>query len=162
MFGEPGELDEAAQRQLAPATTHFGATKRRHEVARLTLQLCLSAGEALELGVQCAEGIAPLALERLYLGLGALERSAERFHELRDRDLALLERSLGDHLVAAERFTGESQEELAVGAQRLSGEGIECGAQPRLRLLEQPDAVGLLQDARLEPCLCRGELHAQW
>src|SRR4029079_2664777 len=104
---------------------------------------------------------APFALERLHLGLGALERRTQRRYQLCDRELALLERSLGDHLVPAERLTGEAQKELAVGTQRLPCERIECGTQPRFRLLEEAQTVGLLQDTRREPRLRRSELHAQ-
>src|SRR5262249_3885810 len=99
MLGEPGELDEPPQRELAPAAATLGPPKRAHEVTRLALQLRLPASEALELRAQRAESIAPLTLQRLRLCLGALERNSQRFHELRDGKLAFLERALRDNLV---------------------------------------------------------------
>ena len=55
----------------------------------------------------------------------------------------------------------EAQEQLAVGLERLAGQGIECGAQPCLGLLEQGEPIRFLEGARLEPGLCPGELHPQ-
>ena len=142
VLGEAGELDQAAQGQLAPAAAHLRTAQRGDQIARLALQLRLAAGEGLDLRAQAREGIAPLALERLHLRFGALERDAQRLDQLRDRHLALLERALGDHLVAPERLARQTQEQLAVGAQGLPGEGIERGAQARLGLLEQAHPLG--------------------
>ena len=70
---------------------------RRSAVTRLRVSRCSCAcppAQGLDLRAQAGEGLAALALECLHLGLGALERRAQRLDQLRDRDLALLERAL--------------------------------------------------------------------
>jgi hypothetical protein len=86
------------------------------------------------------------------LSLGALERHAQRFDELRDRDLALLERTGGDHLVAAERLACQAQEHLAVAAQALGGDRVKGCPQPRLGVLKLGESLGLA----LNPVQVRG------
>src|SRR6185437_15215899 len=137
MLTQAGELDQPPQRELAPAAAHFRTAKRGDEVACLALQLALTACQRLDLCAQGRVSLLPLALERMRLLLGPLERGAQRLDELRDGGLALLEAALCERLVAPERLAREAQEELAVGAQRLAGEGIERGAQARVRLLEK-------------------------
>ena len=159
VLAQAGELHQAAQRQLAPAAAHLRAAQRRDQVARLALQLRLAAGERLDLRAQAGEGLAALALERLHLRLGALRarcaaaRPAARWPASRS-----LSAPCGDRLVAPERLAREAQEQLAVAAQRLAGERIERGAQAGLGLLEQVQAVGVLQRARLQAGLRGGQL----
>ncbi len=161
VLAEAGELHQAAQCQLAPTAAHLRAAQRGDQIARLALQLRLAAGERLDLGAQGREGVAALALECLHLRLGALERDAQRLHQVRDGQLAFLECALGDDLVAPERLAREAQEQLAVGAQCLAGEGIERGAQARLGLLEQLQPVRVLQEARFQAHLRGGQLDPQ-
>src|SRR6185437_10313425 len=152
---------QPAQCQLAPAPTHLRAPQRGHEVARLALELALTACQRLDLRAQRGVSVPPLVLECLCVLLRALEHRAQRLHELRDGGLALLEGARGDRLVAPERLARELEEELAVGAQRLPRERVERGAQARLRLLEEGDALGLLARALLEAHARRLELDAQ-
>ena len=161
VLGEAGELDQAAKRQLAPAAAHLGTAERGGEVARLALQLRLAAGERLDLGAESRKGLAALALEGLHLRLGALERGAQRLHQLLDGELALPERAGSHGLVASQRLAREAQEELAVRAQRLSRERVERGAQPRLGFLEELQAIGFIEGARLESHARGGELDPQ-
>src|SRR5512146_2643431 len=100
MLREAGELHQPPQRQLAPATSHLRAPQRRHEIARLPLQLGLA------------------ARERMRVLLRPLEGRPQRLDELRDGGLALLQAARGERLLAPERLARELQEELAVGAQR--------------------------------------------
>src|SRR5205807_1482004 len=153
--------DQAAKRQLAPAAAHLGTAERGGEVTRLALQLRLAAGEGLDLGAESRKGLAALALEGLHLRLGALERGAQRLHQLLDGELALPERAGSHGLVASQRLAREAQEELAVRAQRLSRERVERGAQPRLGFLEQLQAIGFIEGARLESHARGGELDPQ-
>ena len=161
VLGEPGELHQAPQRELTPAPAHLRAAQRVHKIAGLARQERLAAREALDLGAQAREGVATLALQGLHLRLGALERGTQRLHERRNRDLALLERALGDHLVASERLVRHAQEQLAVGAQRLPGQGVERGAQALLGLLEHRHALCVLERLGLQAHLRGGELDAQ-
>src|SRR6185437_15868218 len=137
VLAESGELHQPPQRELTPASAHFRTSQRGDEVARFPLQLSLSARERFDLRAQRGIGLLSLALERVRLLLRALERRAQRLDEVRDGCLALLEAALGERLITPERLAREAQEELAVGAQRLAGEGIERGAQARVRLLEK-------------------------
>ena len=162
VLGEACELDQALEGELAPAAAHLRTAQRVDEVTGLARQQRLAAGEALDLHAQAREGIAPLAFQRLHLRLGALQGDAQRFDQLRDRDLALLERALGDHLIAPERLVRQAQEQLAVAAQGLARQSVEGGAQPRLGLLEQIQALGLLESLGLQPHLRGGELNAQF
>ena len=161
MRRESGEFHQAPQGEFTPATAHLRAAQRGHEVARLALQLRLSEGNGLDLRAQARERVAPLAFQRLHLRLGAFQRHAQRFDELRDRHLALLECPLGDDLVAAERLARQAQEQLAVAAQGLPGEGVERGAQARLGLLEQAHALGILERLGLEAYLRGREFDPQ-
>src|SRR5439155_1590510 len=128
---------------------------------RLELQLRLAAGERLDLGAESRKGLAALALEGLHLRLGALERGAQRLYQLLDGELALPERAGSHGLVASQRLAREAQEELAVRAQRLSRERVERGAQPRLGFLEELQAIGFIEGARLESHARGGELDPQ-
>ena len=161
VLAEAGKLHQAAQRELAPAAAHLRAAQRGDQIARLALQQRLAAGERLDLGAQGGEGVAALALERLHLRLGALERGAQRLHQLRDGLLALLECALGEDLVAPEGLARQTQEQLAVGAQCLAGERIERGPQARFGLLQELQAVRVLQGARFQAHLRGGQLDAQ-
>jgi hypothetical protein len=147
--------------RCAPAAAHLGAAQRGHQVACLALQLALGTGQRLDLGAQPDERLAPLALERLDLRLGALECVAQRVDQLRNGELALLELPLGHGLLAPERLARQLQEQLAVGSQRLAGKRVEGRAQARLGLLEETQPVGLLQRGGLEARLRPGERHAQ-
>ena len=161
VLGEPGELDDAPQAQLAPAAAYLGAAQGRREVARLARELRLPAAQGLDLGPERREGLAPLALERKHLRLGAFERGAQRQHQLGDRRLALFQRALCLGLLAPEHLARELQEQLIVGVQRLTCHRVEATAQPRLRLLEEPGAAGLIERTRLQAHPRRGQLDVE-
>jgi hypothetical protein len=149
------------QRELTPAAAHLGPAQRGHQIARLALQQRLAPGERLDLRAQTREGIAALAFERLHLCLGAFQGRAQRLDQLRDRHLTLLERALRHHLIAPERLARQAQKQLAVGSQGLAGEAVEGGAQPRLGLLEEREALDVLEGLGLQAHLGGRQLDPQ-
>ncbi len=68
---------------------------------------------------------------------------------------------MGHDLIAPERLARQTQEQLAVGAQCLPGEGIERGPQAHLGLLQELQPVRVLQGARFQAHLRGGQLDAQ-
>src|SRR5690606_9167334 len=107
VLGHSRELHDAAERQLAPAPAHLRPAERRHEIARFALQLRMAVSQPLDLRAERGERIAPLPFECLHLRFGFLQRLPQRLNELRDGGLALLQRALGDELLAPECFARE-------------------------------------------------------
>jgi hypothetical protein len=97
----------------------------------------LAGRQRFDLRAQGGEGVAPLAFHRRHLALGLLESGADRLHQLRQRGLALAQRAFHARLLAAETLARETQEVVAVVAQRLLREIVHRGAQPQLRCLEE-------------------------
>ena len=58
VLGHAGQLDDAPQREFAPAAAHFRAPQCRGEIARLALQERLHVHEALDLPGEFAGGLA--------------------------------------------------------------------------------------------------------
>src|SRR5262249_30002865 len=101
------------------------------------------AGKAFDLCTQRREGVAALALDQLHLLLGTFERRFQRLDELRYRTLALLQRVLGDDLIASQRFAREPKKHFAVGTQGFAAQRIEDTAQPCLGLAERRETLAL-------------------
>ena len=125
-----GELDEAAQRDLAPLAAHLGPAQRADEVARLGAQRVLARRERLELLADAAVRLAARLVELLHLALGARERLADRRDEAVDRLLARRQvafRALG---VDAQGLARELEERLGVTLKLPVRELIERRAEP--------------------------------
>ena len=130
MLDHAGELDEAAQRDLAPLAAHLRPAQRAHEVARLGAQGVLARRQRLELRADAAVRLAARLVELLQLALGARERLADRRDETVDRLLARGEiafRALGLH---AQGLARELQERLGVILELPIRELIESRAEP--------------------------------
>ena len=158
----PGELDEPAQRDLAPLAANFGAAQRAHEIARLGAQRLLARRERLELRADAAVRLAPRLVELLHLPLGARERVADRPHEAVDRLLARREVALGALVLHAQALARELQERLGVALELLARELAEHAAHALRRELERALALRVerARESRA-PRRLHGELRAQ-
>ena len=124
------ELDEPAQRDLAPLAANLGPAQRAHEVARLGAQRLLARRERFELLADAAVRLAARLVELLHLALGARERFADRRDEAVDRLLArgqIALRALGVH---AQGLARELEKRLGVTLKLPVRELIESRAEP--------------------------------
>jgi hypothetical protein len=121
-----GELDDAAQLQLAPATAGVRRAERLAEVARLLLEQAIGGGDELEMAGQGFVVALPLGLDLLELGVDPGEGFLERADEGVDRGLAFREGRVVRALEGAEALAGEMQEALARAVEGEGGEGLEA------------------------------------
>src|SRR6185503_4466506 len=124
------ELDETAQRDLAPLAANLGPPQRADEVACLGGERELARRERLELLADAAVRLASRLVQVLQLPLGARERLPDRRDETVDRLLARGEvafRALG---VDVQGLVREPEERLRVTLELPIRELIERGAEP--------------------------------
>mgnify|MGYP007059387652 CR=1 FL=1 len=125
-----GELHQAAQRDLSPASAHLGPPQCLDEVLRLLSQHLLVRLHGLELRANASIRLAAGLFQLRNLPLRLLQGIANRLDQVLDRLLAIAEFALGPFVLRAEVLLGQAQERLAVGLQRLVGEVGKCGSKP--------------------------------
>ena len=152
VLGHAGELDDPPQRHLAPAAAHFRPAQRRDEIARLALQLRVTARQPFDLRAQRREGIATLVLQRAHLRFGLLQRGLQRLDELRDGGLAFLAARLAQRPDRGSSDSRASCRNISLFARRVSPASESKAARSRdFGLLEQRRALAGLRALRLAP-----------
>ncbi len=119
---------------------------RRRAVTRLRVSRCSCAWPPASPSIcvrRVAKAYSALALNRSpNLLFGARQRGFQWLDQLRDRCFALLEtRTLGNGLIATQRLARESQEHLAVRAQRFAPRASQRPCAARFSLLQRGDAL---------------------
>ena len=120
------ELDEPAQRDLAPLAADLWLAERLHEIARLALQRGVGIAHVREVLAQASEIPLPLDLDRAQRLRRAGQRFLDRLHQCFDGLFAFLERGLCVLLVPTQVLAGEPQEVVDVLAQLPAGEVVEA------------------------------------
>src|SRR5690606_33555647 len=157
VLDHPGKLDETTERHLAPLSAHFRSAQRVDEIASLGTQLGVTQCHRLELRLKRALRFAPGLLELLQLRIRALERLADRAHDVLDRLFAGRELAFCTLVMRAEIFARELEERLRVLPELLVGEPAEACSQLLLGERERCLALGF----SAVTCFELGNSHAE-
>ena len=136
-----GELGDAAERDLAPASADVRRAQRLHQLVRLGAQRLMGDGDVAQLLADLAQiALAPL-LEAARFLLVAVERLLQRPDQRLDGEAPRLEIVGRVGAQRLELLVGELQEVALRAGQRVGGERLERVGEPLARLVDEAPLV---------------------